>query len=120
MAERNLVIWDGECGFCRRCVAWIQRHDDGGRFECRPYQEVGLPLMTPELEAACEQAVHVVAPDGTTLRAGRAILFIFGELGWRTSCRILSLPPLVWLVEAVYWVVARNRYFFSRLLFRRE
>lgn len=76
--------------------------------------------MTEELSRACARAAHVVCPDGTTLRAGRASLHVLAGLGWRRTARLFSLPPFVWLVELGYWVVARNRHFFARFFFRRE
>lgn len=74
--------------------------------------------MTPRLRQACARAMHVLTADGELLRAGRASLFILAQLGWRRSARLLALPPVVWLVEAGYWLVARNRGFFGRFLFR--
>ena len=71
--------------------------------------------MTPELAAACGKAVHVLTADGQLLRAGRASLFVLAETGHPWLARILGLPPLVWLVELGYAIVARNRSFFSRL-----
>jgi predicted DCC family thiol-disulfide oxidoreductase YuxK len=76
--------------------------------------------MTEELHRACARAVHVVRRDGTVMRAGRATLYVLEGLGWRWTGRLLSLPPLVWLVELGYRVVARNRRFFGRFLFRSE
>jgi predicted DCC family thiol-disulfide oxidoreductase YuxK len=76
--------------------------------------------MTPALYAACERAIHVVKPDGTVLRAGRAALFVLEELGWGWRARLLALPPFVWLVELGYAFVAGHRGFFSRVLFRGE
>jgi predicted DCC family thiol-disulfide oxidoreductase YuxK len=77
--------------------------------------------MTPELSRACARAVHVITRDGRILRAGRACLFALGEIGWsRLLIRLLAAPPLVWLVEAGYWIVARNRGLFSRILFPAE
>jgi len=72
--------------------------------------------MTPDLAAACAEAVHVFAADGTRLRGGRAVLFVLEGLGWRRTSRLLGLPPLVWLVELGYRGVARNRRLVSRLL----
>ena len=114
--QRHRVVWDGECGFCRRCVGWIRARDRDGLFETVPYQELPSPPMTPELEAACADAVHVLAADGARLRAGRAVLFVTERLGWRWTSRLLRLPPMVWLVEIAYRLVARNRRLVSRLL----
>jgi predicted DCC family thiol-disulfide oxidoreductase YuxK len=74
--------------------------------------------MTPKLAAACADAFHVVCADGRLLRAGRAALYVLAGLGWRRTAAVLSLPPLIWLVEVGYRVVADHRPFFSRLLFR--
>jgi predicted DCC family thiol-disulfide oxidoreductase YuxK len=76
--------------------------------------------MTPALRDACERAVHVIKADGTVLRAGRAALFIFEELGWGWIARLLALPPFIWAVELGYRVIANNRRLFSRFMFRRE
>jgi predicted DCC family thiol-disulfide oxidoreductase YuxK len=76
--------------------------------------------MTPELERACGRAVHLIRNNGEVYRAGRAVLMVLGSLGWRRSSRILSLPPMIWLVELVYWLVATNRQLFGRYLFRNE
>jgi predicted DCC family thiol-disulfide oxidoreductase YuxK len=74
--------------------------------------------MTPELAAACDDAVHVICNDGRVLRAGRAMLYILSELGWRRTAAFFSPRPNIWLVEFVYWILASNRQFFSRFLFR--
>ncbi len=112
----TLVLWDGACGFCRRCVAWMERRDRAGRFQALPYQEAPSPPMTPALAEACDRAVHVLLPDGRLLRAGRAVLHVLGRLGL-PGTRLLALPPFIWGVELAYWVVARNRLAFSRWFF---
>src|SRR5262245_57156635 len=101
-------------------VAWVRRHDKHNRFQSAPYQEAPSPPMTPALYAACSRAVHVVRADGTVLRAGRATLFILDNIGHRWLAGPLMLPPFVWMVELIYRLVARNRPFFARFLFRKE
>ena len=75
--------------------------------------------MTDALAARCARAVHVITPDGVVLVAGRASLYVLRAIGWRWFAAILSVPPLAWFVELGYWLVARNRHFFGRILFRR-
>jgi len=74
--------------------------------------------MTPELREACKRALHVLTSSGDILKAGRATLFILEQIGYRRLARLLRLPPLVWAVELGYRIVASNRSFFARLLFR--
>ena len=77
--------------------------------------------MTLAFYAACQQAVHVITAEGRVIKAGRAAMFVLEELGYpRWLVRPLTWPPLVWLTELGYWLVANNRPFFSRFLFTRE
>jgi predicted DCC family thiol-disulfide oxidoreductase YuxK len=114
-----LLLWDGECGFCRRSVQWAERRDTTHAFQAVPYQQAPSPPMTPELRKACSRAVHLLTADGELLRAGRACLWVLQQVGHPVLARVLALPPLVWAVEVGYWLVARNRQLASRFLFRR-
>ncbi|MBK7399742.1 MAG: hypothetical protein IPJ34_26680 [Myxococcales bacterium] len=78
--------------------------------------------MTEALRAACVRAIHVLPVDGEgpTLRAGRAATFVLGQIGCHRLSRLLSWVPFLWFVELGYFVVARNRVLFSKLLFRRR
>ncbi len=119
MSQKAWVLWDGTCGFCRRAVLQLERRDTHQAFSAVPYQEAPSPPMTAALREACADAVHVVTPEGEVLRAGRAVLYIAGRLGHAALARVLATPPLLWAVEFAYFVVARNRRLFSRVLFRR-
>jgi predicted DCC family thiol-disulfide oxidoreductase YuxK len=119
-SDAHLVLWDGDCGFCGRAIAWLQRNDRQDRFRFIKYQEAPSPPMTPELYRACSKAVHVIAREGSIRRGGRAALFILEHEGWGPIARLLGLPPFIWIVELGYRVVATNRSLFSRIFFRRS
>src|ERR1700730_3866493 len=118
-SDAHLVLWDGDCGFCGGAIAWLQRQDRQHRFQFVSYQEAPSPPMTPELYRACGEAVHVVDRQGSIRRGGRATLFILEQEGWGSIARVLSLPPVIWMVEPLYCVVATNRSLISRFFFRR-
>src|SRR5262245_2979740 len=105
---RHAIVWDGACGFCRRALAWALARDAERRFAAVPYQEMPDPPLTPDLREACRDAVHVRTADGRWLRGGRACLFVLARIGWPRLARIAALPPLVWIVELAYRVVAGN------------
>ena len=117
---KNLVLWDGDCGMCRRTSQWIQKADVDHVLQTFPYQECASPPMTPELKAACEQAVHVLTTDGRVLRAGRAAMFVLEHCGAGFPARLMTFPPFIWFVEIGYWIVAHNRPFFSHFLFTKD
>lgn len=97
---------------------WALRRDRAGLLVALPYQQAPRPPMDEELAAACSRAVHLRHPDGRLELAGRACLTVLELAGYRRTARWLRQPPLVWGVELGYWIIARNRMLFSRLLFR--
>jgi predicted DCC family thiol-disulfide oxidoreductase YuxK len=111
---RHLLLWDGTCGFCRRIIDWVARHDTRGRFAPLPYQDASESVVGPDVRRASAEALHVITTAGRVLRAGRASLFVLGEIGWPRTARVLARPPFVWAVELGYGLVARNRGRISR------
>lgn len=116
--RRDWIVWDGACGFCRRAVDWALARDRDRRFLAVPNHDVPPEFVTPERAAAFRDAVHVRTAAGEWLRGGRACLYVLERIGFTSLARIARVPPLVWLVEAAYRLVASNRVFFSRLVFR--
>lgn len=117
MPFKHLVLWDGECDFCRRCVVWLRAHDRFGRLDFCPYQGADL---SPAMREACSQALHVVKANGDIIWAGRAALFCGRFTRWHGLARIGEWPVFLPFVELGYRVVAANRDLFSKLLFRRS
>ena len=109
MGERPLLVYDGDCGFCRRWVArW--RRLTGGRVEYVAYQQLGArcPEIPREDFAA---AVHLRDRNGRWTRGAAAALGglesapLLGLVAWG----LRRIPPLAAASEAFYRWVARNR-----------
>jgi lipase maturation factor 1 len=121
--QKPLVIFDGECRFCRR---WIERWREmtGGAVEYAPFQEVAdrFPEIPSEDFA---EALHFIDRDGTVYRGAEAV---FRSLGSVSGGRALiwcyrHLPGFAPITEATYRAIARNRQtasFFTRLLWGNE
>lgn len=113
--ERPLLIFDGDCGFCRHWIEkWVRW--SGQSFEARPYQEVGkdFPEIVP---TDFEKAVFLIDRDGHVSRAAEAV---FRSLASGQGPRwpfvlYRTLPGFRPLTEVAYGIVARNRKLFSRL-----
>ena len=112
-----LVLWDGECGLCRRSIEWVERRNPG-TLECLPYQQAPPSRVSDALRRECSKAVHVIADDGRVLRASEACLFVLRAIGWRFTPWLLGMRPFAWLAELGYRLVARHRRRLSRLLSR--
>ena len=71
-ARRHWIVWDGECGFCRRAVDWALARDRRRLFEAVRYQMAPTPPMTPELRAACRRIAEIEPDHGIrcSIKAG--------------------------------------------------
>ncbi len=92
--RRAWLLFDGNCGFCRNWTGRVANRDKGQRLHVVTYLDAPSPPMTPELQAACMEAVHVVTSRGRVLRGGDAAIFTLGTIGGRGLARLLWRRPL--------------------------
>src|SRR5438552_4880528 len=106
---KPLLIWDGECAFCR---LWIERWREitAGKVDYAPYQEVAdrFPEISRE---EFTRAMALVEPDGETSFAAEAV---YRSLGYRSSRKWLAwsydhVPGFAAISEIAYKFVARHR-----------
>ncbi len=104
------LLFDGQCPFCCREVAWLMRRNHAGKLAAED-------ISAPDFEAAkygltqteVEGVMHGVFPDGrvvTRLATFRAAYGLVG-LGWLIAPT--NWPGLRWLADKGYGWFARNR-----------
>lgn len=107
---RALVVYDGDCGFCRSTVARLRTLDRDDRLRFRPLQDERLYVEFPRLNrAACEETLHLVAEDGAIHAGGAAMREVFARVGAAPVTWILALPVARHVVELAYRSVAAHR-----------
>lgn len=108
--ENAVLVYDGDCAFCRRCVRFIER-----RVKRHPrlvaWQATDLDALGLTADQ-CREAVQWVGPDGRHEAAHRAVArtLVGAGSGWALLGRVLLLPGVVQLAGVVYRWVARNRH----------
>lgn len=117
MGARPLLLYDADCGFCRRWVGrW--RALTGGRVEFEPAQDAaarakGLAAVPAE---RLKEAVCLVEAGRVSWGAEAVFRCLSHAPRRRWLLRLYeSAPPFAAASEALYRLVARNRRFFSRL-----
>jgi len=105
---RWVLLWDGECGLCRRSVRWVLARDRRGLLLAMPYQDALAWLPQPVRERSPRQA-HLRAPDGRYWGGGAAVIRLAGLLGHPLLERVLSLPGPRHAVGWAYRWVAAHR-----------
>jgi predicted DCC family thiol-disulfide oxidoreductase YuxK len=125
-----VVIFDGECGLCRRMKGWMEAIDFDRIFAWAPYQDGGAARYGID-EAAAERRLHLV--NGDRIDSGfKAVkkMLLFNPVTYLAMTAVVAaprasvstfrmvvvalllaifLPPLEPLGEALYDAVARNR-----------
>lgn len=107
MTPSSLLIFDGDCGYCRK---WINRWKKwNSQTQYISYQEYSRSHSDPPLQEL-KKAVYFIE-EGRTYRAAHAV---FRLLRPHPIGRILlwgyeSIPPFRWIAESVYAFVARIR-----------
>ena len=106
------LIYDGDCAFCRRCVALLKKWDRAARLTFVPFRDAGaLAVLRPIPRAALEQAMHLVAPDGRVFAGAAAVPPILRLMPrGRWLARPLSISGVPWAAGKAYRQIARNRH----------
>ncbi len=111
MGSRYVIIYDGECGFCRRQINWIRSRDRSSCFEFVPRQTDGVEERFPALkEQDFETGLRLIRPDGTVRVGADGVYEIARRLpGYRILALIYRVPGFGFLGRQVYAWIARNR-----------
>src|ERR1700758_1198904 len=107
--EKPLLLFDGDCGFCKR---WVERWKSltGGRVEYAPSQEAGSRF--PEISAdAFRRSVQLILPDGRVFEGAEAV-FVSLSFAPRREWLLAvyrRVPGFAPASEAAYRFIARHR-----------
>ena len=114
---KPLLVFDGDCGFCRRWIARWKRAT-GEAVDYQPFQDDAVTRQYPEIPRAdFEHSVHLILPDGSVYRGADAVfrsLAAGGKHRWMAAL-YRKMPSFADLSELLYEEVALHRTFFSQL-----
>jgi predicted DCC family thiol-disulfide oxidoreductase YuxK len=82
------MVYDGQCGFCVRSMAWLLAFDGLAQIKIRDFRTNPSALVT---DAQMEKALYTVVPDGRALPGFEAYRYV-----------VLRVPGLWWLVPFFY------------------
>src|ERR1700726_4222207 len=112
---KPLLIWDGECHFCRR---WVERwrHLTGDAVEYETSQNAAARFTEISAERF-QESVVCINPDGEVFFGAEAV---YQTLSCRRSRAWLAwshanVPGFAAISEGTYRIIARNRKAFSTL-----
>jgi predicted DCC family thiol-disulfide oxidoreductase YuxK len=114
---KPLLVFDGECPFCRRWVArW--RRATGDALDFLPFQDGTAPTRYPEIPRRdFENTLHLICPDGSVSTGAEAVFgsLAAGGAGRRLLWCYRKAPGFAGLSEWIYGQVAAHRRFLSKM-----
>ncbi|MGH7910089.1 MAG: thiol-disulfide oxidoreductase DCC family protein [Candidatus Dormibacteraceae bacterium] len=117
MSDRLLLVYDGGCGFCRRCVRYLRERDLGDRIEPVSNLGPGVEQRTGLTRVQLDRSVWVL--DGKGGRAtgaaaiNQALRALRGPYGWLGA--LGGAPGIAPLEQLAYDLIAPRRSRLSRL-----
>lgn len=111
-AARPTIIYDGECSFCRRQVARIQRWSREGAFAYLTSQTPDLLERYPQLaQHNLGSGLRLVETDGAAFVGADAIYHITRRLPrWRWISWIYRVPGIRAVAVRLYAAIAARRH----------
>jgi predicted DCC family thiol-disulfide oxidoreductase YuxK len=109
MASGPVLIYDGDCSFCSRCVRLAEQI--GCTAAIRAWQDADLTALgITQLRA--EREVLWIDQNSVVSGGARAIAMVLRDCGgvWRIPSLLMVVPPLSWCVAAAYRRLAANRH----------
>lgn len=115
--RQPVVVFDGDCAFCTRCVGWARRIV-GDQVIWLPWQQANLNDLGLN-QQDCERALQWVATPGNAAggptehaEGGAAVRRILrmGRQPWPIVAFVAGAPGLRQITDWAYRVVARHRH----------
>jgi len=113
---RPLLVFDGDCGFCRYWIARWRRHT-GDQVDYQPFQDPQIAARFPEIpHQHLSRSVQLIEPDGRVREGALAVLRALAHAGRGGPLWCYErLPGFAVLAEATYRIIADHRSFASRV-----
>lgn len=108
---KSILVYDGDCSFCRRSVRRIAARDRDKTIEFVARQTEGLTERFPALdEADFNKGMRLITPDDVIYVGADAAHQVARRLPyWRRVAWLYRVPGVHCLVRAGYACIAANR-----------
>lgn len=109
---RPVLLYDGSCRFCIAGKTRLLRLAAPGSITPVNSKDPGALARYPQVsDAAANRALQLVHPDGRVDSGAAAICSVLETRpAWRTLTWLYRVPGIRQLTDALYAVIARNRY----------
>ena len=111
IADKNVIVFDGECVLCNRFFKFVYKHDAKAQFHFMTAQSVAGEALYQQLGLKQQDyATNLVLIEGALYVRMRGVFEVLKRIGfpWRMLNFAAVLPDFV--LDWLYYRIARNRY----------
>ena len=113
---KPMIVYDGDCSFCRRSIAWYQA-PDGGRLDYLSRTSEERAQRFPQLDDPRYQgSLQLVLPNGEIRSGELGIATALTNLPgwqWRGVGYFIKAPVIRFFAHIAYKWIAKNRHRFK-------
>jgi predicted DCC family thiol-disulfide oxidoreductase YuxK len=123
---KPILLFNDECGVCRRIASWVRKSDQGesgaASLSIRPIGDdpAAILLLNPDLNIWSAYAtIHLLMPDGTMKRGGEAVSEVLRRLPntkWFAGVfglKLLGFQPAQLMLDLAYDLLSAVRPLFG-------
>ena len=107
-----VIIYDGECGFCKECVRWVEKKTV---ITALPFQSADLARYGLTYERCSKEVVVVI--NGKVFGGASAVAKLLRASGYKKIATLLTLSGALGRT-GYFWVSAHRNSALIRLLHR--
>jgi predicted DCC family thiol-disulfide oxidoreductase YuxK len=124
--NKPILLFDGECGVCRRIARWVEKSETGKSGDKsiieRPIGDdpEALRLLNPDLDIWDAYAtIHLLMPDGSMKLGGEAVAEVLRHLPgtqwftWTFAFSVFGFRPFQAILDLAYTILADIRPIFG-------
>ena len=111
LPDKQTVIYDGDCSFCKTWIARLSRWDRAKVLQFLPLQSNEALEVSGRTGEELGHAIHFVNPDGGMFTGALAVQQALLRTKWKIPAILMgSIPGSMFIAEKVYERVANSRY----------
>ena len=113
VTTKGIVLYDGECPFCRKSVSILRTLDTRQRLDIRDCRNPdNIPPAASSIPAKrFLDEMHLVAPSGKVYSGFKAFRWMAGRMPLTMLLwPLLFIPGVPWIGQKAYLWIAKHRY----------
>jgi predicted DCC family thiol-disulfide oxidoreductase YuxK len=113
--NENLIIYDGECGFCNKTMLFIARRDSDGKFRfISNSSEKGKKILLENGLTEISKTSVVLCYNKKILTKGKAIKCIFSNININPVLKKIIEYSNLKALNLIYSLISKNRLLLSK------